>query len=194
MQIDYLQVFIHCGLDIEEKYGNNLCPFCEKFAFRIYYDGDNIRGHCHNCKFSGNPVTFYSQYKHISYNEALNELITAYGEGKIKLRECSDKEAIEKIRNDLYFLSLVRMYFAFYNDSRMNKKYYQNDSNIPQAIFSRIINGDIESTSKENWNKALVYLRSKIDIKKFLTDLANKEHYFHDQAYGIAKSQLYKFK
>lgn len=194
MQIDYLDIFIHCGLDATEKNGKYVCPFCDKLSFKVYYDTDNIRGHCHHCKFSGNPVKFYSEFKSISYYEALAELKAAYGAGSIKLRKLSDKEARDKICADLYFLSLARMYFAFYGDSLVNKKYLQEKSGIPPSTFSRVMNGNIESVSKENWNKVMVYLKSKIDIEKFMADFGKKEQYFSEQVNLIAKDQLYKFK
>lgn len=190
MKIEFLDVFIHCGLDTVQKSGKYLCPFCGKYALVEY---DDAKCHCHSCKFLGNIFRFYSQIKDIPYEEARSKLIEAYNSNKIKLHKSTPKEALKRLREDLHYLAMVRMYFSFYNSSRTNKKYYQQLSGIPQATFSRVINGDIKSTSREEWNRVIVFLRSKLDIDQFKRDLAKEAMCFNDEAYELLKSQSHKF-
>lgn len=143
--IDFLDIFIHCGLDCSEKSGKILCPFCGERAFVVYPDA---KAHCHSCKFSGNAITFCAKVKGLSYEGALAELTEAYKGKRLKLRKRSPEEALKALREDLHYLAMVRMYFGFYTGNRKNKRYYQQISGIPQATFSRIINGDIASVSQ----------------------------------------------
>ena len=191
MQVEFLDVFIHCGLDSVQKSGKYLCPFCGKYALVTYPDA---KCYCHNCKFSGNAITFCSKVKDISYDDARIQLEEAYKDGRIKRRKLSPEEKFKNLREDLHYLAMVRMYFEFYKGSRKNRTYYQELSGINPTAFSRALNGKIEKFKKlDEWYKVLVFLRSKINIEKFTEDMANGAMYFNDEAYELLKTQSDKF-
>lgn len=184
MNIEFLDVFIHCGLDTVQKSGKYLCPFCGKYAFVAYQDANC---YCHNCKFSGNTFKFYANVKNISYDDAIAELKEARNNNKINLRKLSFEEELKKLREDLHYLAMVRMYFDFYKGGRAKRSDYRKLLGFSDSVFSRIINGDKAHVSDEEWNKAIVFFQSKLNVKQFKTDLAKGDMYFHDEAYELLK-------
>jgi DNA primase (bacterial type) len=80
-KIDFCSVMSDLRLSMKQKYGNYQCPFCTRKSFTVY--SAEQMGHCHNCGWSGDAVKLYSEWKCVSYHEALKELGVALANGLI---------------------------------------------------------------------------------------------------------------
>lgn len=101
-------------------------------------------------------------------------------DGEIQTTILSCQETKEKLTEDLHFLALVRMYFAFYKNSRMNQSYYQQLMGLNKTQFSHVINGEVERVPPGVWINTVNFLRSKLkeNIREFQKDLGLGAAYF----------------
>ena len=176
--IDFKSVMIHLGLNMKRKYDNYECPFCHKKSFTLYPDE---KGYCHTptCHWSGDALQLICDIKHISRNEASQELGIALRENYIQLKEQTYDEAKTELAKDLEFLSWVRMYEGFYpSEKKFDRKILEEKSGLTKSTLSKIINGQMVNAL--TWRKVLAVLRSDLEkpIERLKKDIALDAKYF----------------
>ena len=179
--VDFKDVLLLAECNISEKSGNLKCPFCNKWAFKIYPDQ---LAKCHNdfCKWYGNAIQFYTDYKEIEKNDAFKELSGKLNLKKsiIEIKEQTFDEAKNALAEDFEFLSWCRMYFAFYKDHVVEQKIYADKCGLSKSAFSRILNGNMGNAV--TWRKTLNVLRIElgIGIDRLKKDVKKGAKYFLD--------------
>ena len=120
-----------------------------------------------------------------------NKLAT--GEIRIKTLSCHEIKA--RLSEDLHFLSLVRMYFAFYKNARENQGYYQQLMGLNKTQFSHVVNGNIENVPPAVWKITVNFLRSKLkeNIRKFQKDLGSGTDYFTQAVDQLPHCRIKRF-
>lgn len=187
LTVDFVSVMSILRLDMKQKAGNYACPFCTKKSFTIY--PENQMGYCHTCKWSGDALKLYCEWKRVSRDEACRELGVSLKDGFLQLKEkLSDSkeqtyaEAKSEFAKDLEFLAWVRMYEGFYPDpeKRFNRKIFENKTGLKKAALSKIINGKLGNAL--TWRKVLAVLRSDLEgpIKELKRKVALGAKYFED--------------
>jgi hypothetical protein len=172
VDIGFIEIMGLMGASTKMKSTNNYCPFCGKPSLKLY--PDTRKAHCHNesCAFHGDPILMYAKWRGLEYAEAVSELAQKYEKGLLRQKTATTlDEARKELAEDLMFLAWVRMFLAFYNDSERDFAYYQQRSGESKAVFSRVLNGQIEDTSHERWKRVIAFLKSDIDLKGFIAKL-----------------------
>lgn len=176
MRIDFESVIEKIGAELRRRSGNLKCPFCGKMSFKVY---DDAKAQCHSssCKWKGNAVNLYADYKKISYEDARTELIGLYKAGDVWLKKRTYAEAKRKFIADLKFLAECRMYFAFYGNKRASQSILQRMSGISKGSFSKVLDGKLDEVSPEMWAKVILFLKDKINLKQFRQDIGGGEYF-----------------
>ena len=68
--------------DIQEKSQNQftgLCPNCNDGKKDHFYFNTNGQFNCYGCQVDGNAVTFLKQFKHITDDKKINNILKQYG-------------------------------------------------------------------------------------------------------------------
>lgn len=177
VEINFEDVLEICNVDLRKKSGNLKCPFCQVQSFKIYPEQ---KANCHNlaCKWHGDAIQFYGDYKNISRAEAFKELAEKLkiGELKFSKKTLTYAEALEAFSKDLEFLAWCRMYFAFYGNKRVNQQIYAEKANLSQSAFNKILNGNLGNLI--TWKKTLNVLKTELRIEQFKKDLKIGNQYF----------------
>ena len=170
----FLSVMKLLNLDMRQKSGNYVCPFCFKESFTVYPDE---RAYCHACKWPGDAIQLYSDKEDVSRDEAYKAISIALKKNFIELKEQTYSEAKIALAKDLDFLAKVRMYESFYDRPyRIERPLMEEMTGLSKSELNKIINGRIGNVL--TWRKTLNVLRGLIPIKKFEKDLELKEKYF----------------
>lgn len=172
MDIGFIEIMGLMGGSTKMKSTNHYCPFCGMGTLKLY--PDTRKAHCHNdgCGFHGDPIFMYAKWRGIEYAEAVTELAQKYNQGLLRRKTATTlDEARKELAEDLKFLAWVRMYIAFYNSLKRDFAYYQKRSGESKAVFSRVLNGQIEATSYERWKRVIAFLKTEIDLKSFIARL-----------------------
>lgn len=175
IQVDFESVLCFLGVNITKKNGNIRCPFCGKNSFRIY--DDTQKGYCHNksCRFNGNALDFCMKYENCSKDEAYQKLINMLRKNEKSILQTYN-DAFNELASDLNFLAWVRMYAAFYGNSRFNQKEFCKKLDITTSTFNKILNGNLGNGL--TWRKTLNVLKNEINIDKFKNDLKSGTQFF----------------
>jgi hypothetical protein len=176
LTIDFESIFQKLGLPTRKRYELYKCPFCGHMSFKVY---DDARAYCHTetCKWSGSATNLYAEVKGMEQKDALLELTGLYKAGKIIKRKRTPAEARTALAKDLKFLAHCRMHFAFYGDKRENQTALQRQSDISKGQFSKVLNWRPGDPSAESWDKVVVFLRSKINLKQLWKDLDDDAYF-----------------
>ena len=158
------------GLKIEEVVGEvvslkrsgtsykGLCPFHNDTSPSFTVSPQKNIAKCFSCGAGGNPISFYSQYHKVSFNEACIELSKKYNIS-IKLEKNFD-EAKEKEYEKLYkLMEEARDYFAeniFNNEGREAFEYLNKRGLSVQFIKENYIGYSLNS-----WDRLLNHFTSK---------------------------------
>ena len=186
VNVDFVSVMSILSLSLKQKQGNYLCPFCGKKSFTVY--PKNQMGYCHTCKWSGNGLKLYCEWKKVSKDEAFKELAVALRDNSLQLKPKSElkeqtyAEAKSEFAKDLEFLAWVRIYEGFYPDTerRFNRKVFEDKTGLKKGTLSKIINGQISKSL--TWRTTLQTLRSDLEkpIEKLKKDLSLGTQYFEN--------------
>lgn len=195
LDVDFVSVMSTLGLSLKQKAGNYQCPFCTKKSFTVY--PENQMGYCHTCKWSGDGLKLYREWKKVSRDEAFQELAVALGDGSLRLKEKGSEfkeqtyaEAKKEFAKDLEFLAWVRMYEGFIADKaeRWDRNVLIRKCGLEKAIISQILNGKKDKVlngicNPGTWRKVLAVLRSDLEkpIEKLKKDLSLGTQYFENQ-------------
>lgn len=186
LDVDFVSVMSTLGLSLKQKAGNYQCPFCTKKSFTVYPDQ---KAYCHTCKWSGDAIKLYREWKKVSRDEAFQELAVALGDGSLRLKEKGSEfkeqtyaEAKKEFAKDLEFLAWVRIYEGFYPDTerRFNRKIFEDKTGLKKGTLSKIINGKMSNAL--TWRKTLQVLRSDLEgpIKELKKKIALGTQYFEN--------------
>ena len=175
LDVDFVSVMVHLGLNMKKESGNYRCPFCTRKSFTVYPDQ---KGYCHTeyCKWSGDSLQLVCDVKRISRSEAAKELGIALRENYIQLKEQTYDEAKTELAKDLEFLAWVRMYEGFNPD--YTRETIIDKSGITKGTLSKIIKG--EMCNSLTWRKVLKVLRIDLEprIKILKKNLSLGTQYF----------------
>lgn len=113
-----------------------LCPFHSDTSPSFIVSPSKNICKCFVCGAGGNPVTFYSNYKKISFNEALKELSEKYNL-PINLKNFEKKNDTEK---NIYYeiMEKAQNFFSeelFKNTGREGLEYLVNRGILPEDIY-----------------------------------------------------------
>lgn len=135
-----------------------LCPFHSDTSPSFTVSPQKNIAKCFSCGAGGNPISFYSQYHKVSFNEACIELSKKYNIS-IKLEKNFD-EAKEKEYERLYkLMEEARDYFAeniFNNEGREAFEYLNKRGLSVQFIKENYI-----GYGKNSWDELLNHFTSK---------------------------------
>lgn len=135
-----------------------LCPFHNDTSPSFTVSPQKNIAKCFSCGAGGNPISFYSQYHKVSFNEACIELSKKYNIS-IKLEKNFD-EAKEKEYEKLYkLMEEARDYFAeniFNNEGREAFEYLNKRGLSVQFIKENYIGYSLNS-----WDRLLNHFTSK---------------------------------
>ena len=135
-----------------------LCPFHSDTSPSFTVSPQKNIAKCFSCGAGGNPISFYSQYHKVSFNEACIELSKKYNIS-IKLEKNFD-EAKEKEYEKLYrLMEEARDYFAeniFNNEGRDAFEYLNKRGLSVQFIKENYIGYSLNS-----WDRLLTHFTSK---------------------------------
>lgn len=135
-----------------------LCPFHSDTSPSFTVSPQKNIAKCFSCGAGGNPISFYSQYHKVSFNEACIELSKKYNIS-IKLEKNFD-EAKEKEFEKLYrLMEEARDYFAeniFNNEGRDAFEYLNKRGLSVQFIKENYIGYSLNS-----WDRLLTHFTSK---------------------------------
>lgn len=135
-----------------------LCPFHNDTSPSFTVSPQKNIAKCFSCGAGGNPISFYSQYHKVSFNEACIELSKKYNIS-IKLEKNFD-EAKEKEYEKLYkLMEEARDYFAeniFNNEGREAFEYLNKRGLSVQFIKENYIGYSVNS-----WDKLLTHFTAK---------------------------------
>lgn len=132
-----------------------LCPFHSDNSPSFIVSPSKNICKCFVCGAGGNPITFYSEYKKISFNEAVEELANKYD---IKINKISRKR---KDENDIYY-KIMEEAHNFYKaeifkyEAREALEYLSK-----RKIDSKLITENQLGYASNNWSRLYKHLVTK---------------------------------
>lgn len=188
----FVEVLTLLGKTTKKDGSNYYCPLCDKGALSISAYKNSAK--CHACNWFGNPVKMYADCLGIDYDDARDKLLEVLKQQPIKRWKTAAtiEEARREIAEDIEFLAWVRMYIAFH-DGHRNKLYYSKRCGVSQAVFTKVIKGQVEQTSYESWKQVIMALKREIDLEKFKRVLNSNSRFYEIAKATYRKENLYKF-
>ena len=183
MYIDFESILSLNGCDTLKEYGNNKCPFCNHFSFKIY---TNARAYCHTntCNWRGDAIQFHADFNKISNSESFKLLSDRVKDGTIKIKVLTYDEAIDDVAEKLKFMAMARIYFAFYKDSYLTQTELQKASGLSKSHFSKAIRGKIDQVSATSFNLVYAILSRALSfdqMKKEMFDIEYKKKFIKEE-------------
>lgn len=142
-----------------KKTGSNykgLCPFHADTNPSFVVNPNKNICKCFVCESGGNPITFYSKYKKISFNEAVKELAQKY---KVNIREQHSNKNLEILEKYYEIMEVSHKFFMdkiFSVEARNALDYLAN-----RGLSSTLIKEHQLGYASSKWSELYDYLLQK---------------------------------